>query len=81
MVKSITDSAILNNGIKMPWLGFGTFKIDDGSEVEEAVRAALKTGYRSIDTAAAYNNERGVGTAIRDSGYEVTTTELTLTVT
>jgi len=68
MVKSITDSAILNNGVKMPWFGFGTFQVDDGSEVEGAVKAALKTGYRSIDTAAAYKNERGVGKAIRDSG-------------
>jgi len=68
MIKSITDCAILNNGVKMPWLGFGTFQVDDGSEVEGAVRAALKTGYRSIDTATVYGNERGVGKAIRDSG-------------
>jgi diketogulonate reductase-like aldo/keto reductase len=68
MVKSITDCVILNNGVKMPWLGFGVFQVDDGSEVEGAVKAALNTGYRSIDTAAAYKNERGVGKAIRDSG-------------
>lgn len=68
MIKSITDCAILNNGDKMPWLGFGVFKVDDGPEVEGAVKAALSTGYRSIDTATVYENERGVGKAIRESG-------------
>jgi diketogulonate reductase-like aldo/keto reductase len=52
----------------MPWLGFGVFQIKDGPEVENAVRDALETGYRSIDTASVYGNERGVGKAIRDSG-------------
>jgi diketogulonate reductase-like aldo/keto reductase len=52
----------------MPWLGFGTWQIEDGQEVEHSVRAALEIGYRSIDTAAAYRNERGVGKAMRESG-------------
>jgi diketogulonate reductase-like aldo/keto reductase len=52
----------------MPWLGFGVFKIDDGQDVEQAVSTALEIGYRSIDTAAVYGNERGTGKAIRDSG-------------
>jgi diketogulonate reductase-like aldo/keto reductase len=62
------DGTLLNNGLKMPWLGFGTWQIDDGQEVEHSVRSALGIGYRSIDTAAIYGNERGVGKAIRESG-------------
>lgn len=58
----------LNNGVEMPQIGFGTWKIEDGSEVEHAVAAALDAGYRSIDTAAIYGNESGVGNAIRQSG-------------
>lgn len=52
----------------MPWLGLGVYKSKEGEEVENAVKTALKIGYRSIDTAALYENERGVGKAIRDSG-------------
>ena len=68
MISSIKDSTLLNNGEKMPWLGFGVFQIDDGQEVEQAVMTALEIGYRSIDTATVYGNERGVGTAIQKSG-------------
>jgi diketogulonate reductase-like aldo/keto reductase len=68
MISSIKDCTLLNNGLKMPWLGFGVFQIDDGQEVEQAVRYALEVGYRSIDTAAVYKNEQGVGKAIRESG-------------
>ncbi|MFC2030904.1 aldo/keto reductase [Chloroflexota bacterium] len=68
MISSIQDCTLLNNGLEMPWLGFGVFKIDEGQAVEDAVRSALEIGYRSIDTAAAYRNERGVGKAIRESG-------------
>ncbi|GAA4490318.1 aldo/keto reductase [Microbacterium panaciterrae] len=57
----------LNNGVVMPALGFGVFQTPP-AETEEAVAAALETGYRLIDTAAAYANERGVGDAIRESG-------------
>ncbi len=67
MISSIEDCTLLNNGLKMPWLGFGVFKISDGQEVEQAVRYALEAGYRSIDTAAGYRNEDGVGKAIRES--------------
>lgn len=66
MVKSINDCVALSNGVKMPWLGFGTWKVK--KDVENTVRMALKAGYRSIDTAAAYGNEEGVGKAIKDSG-------------
>jgi diketogulonate reductase-like aldo/keto reductase len=68
MINSIKDCTTLNNGLKMPWLGFGVFKVNDGEEVENAVKSALETGYRHIDTAALYGNERGVGKAIRASG-------------
>jgi diketogulonate reductase-like aldo/keto reductase len=68
MISNIKDCTLLNNGLKMPWLGFGVFKLSDGQEVERAVRYALEIGYRSIDTAAVYKNERGVGKAIRESG-------------
>ena len=63
MNKTIT----LSNGIEMPLLGLGTWKMGDGGEVEGAVRAALEIGYRLIDTAKLYGNEAGVGRAIRDS--------------
>ena len=58
----------LNNGVKMPILGFGVFQIEDAKECEEAVYNALKTGYRLIDTAAAHKNEEVVGRAIKRSG-------------
>ncbi|GAA3432045.1 aldo/keto reductase [Kutzneria kofuensis] len=57
----------LNNGVEIPQLGFGVFQVPD-AETTEAVTSALEAGYRSIDTAAAYGNERGVGEAIKASG-------------
>ncbi|MFF2051839.1 aldo/keto reductase [Leifsonia sp. NPDC058194] len=57
----------LNNGVEMPILGFGVFQIAD-DQTQQAVEAALAAGYRSIDTAAAYGNERAVGAAIAASG-------------
>ncbi|WP_096185939.1 aldo/keto reductase [Evansella halocellulosilytica] len=64
MTDSITSTVTLNNGVKMPWLGLGVYKVEDGEEVKNAVKTALDAGYRSIDTAAFYNNEQGVGEAI-----------------
>ena len=58
---------ILSNGIKMPMLGLGVYLSKDGDEVRNAVKWALDTGYRHIDTAAIYRNERGVGQAIKES--------------
>ncbi|HSV78785.1 MAG TPA: aldo/keto reductase [Ramlibacter sp.] len=58
----------LDNGIEMPILGFGVFQIPDPEECENSVLEALRTGYRLIDTAAAYGNEEAVGRAIRRSG-------------
>jgi 2,5-diketo-D-gluconate reductase A len=59
----------LNDGNRMPQLGFGVFQVP-AEETTEAVGHALRTGYRSIDTAAAYGNEEGVREAIRESGLE-----------
>lgn len=57
----------LNNGVKLPSLGFGVFQTPP-DETEAAVAEALRVGYRHIDTAAGYGNERGVGAAVRASG-------------
>ncbi|MCP5101043.1 MAG: aldo/keto reductase [Chloroflexi bacterium] len=67
MSKHITECVTLNNGLQMPLLGLGVFQSLDGQEVENAIRWALAAGYRSIDTAAMYNNEVGVGRAVTDS--------------
>jgi 2,5-diketo-D-gluconate reductase A len=58
----------LNNGVEMPILGFGVFQVPDPEECERSVLEALRTGYRLIDTAAAYLNEEAVGKAIQKSG-------------
>ncbi|MGW1455686.1 aldo/keto reductase [Salegentibacter agarivorans] len=58
----------LNNGIEMPILGFGVFQVPDYKECKQSVLMALKSGYRLIDTAAAYQNEEAVGDAIKESG-------------
>lgn len=57
----------LNDGNKMPQLGFGVFQVPDLSQAEQAVTDALEVGYRLIDTAAAYQNEEAVGAAIKKS--------------
>lgn len=57
----------LNNGIKMPILGFGVYQIKDPKLCEQSVRTAIDTGYRLIDTAFAYGNENGVGKAVQSS--------------
>lgn len=68
MIETIQGSVTLHNGVKMPQLGFGVFKVKNGSETVESVKKALEAGYRHIDTAAIYGNEEGVGQAIRESG-------------
>lgn len=65
---NLQSTTTLHNGVKMPWLGFGVFRVNEGEEAIESVKAAIKTGYKSIDTAAVYGNEEGVGKAIADSG-------------
>jgi len=68
MTVSIQDYAVLNNGVKMPRLGLGVWKVTDPGDVERAIHAAVQTGYRSIDTASFYKNEAEVGQAIRSCG-------------
>lgn len=60
----------LNNGIEMPMLGLGVYQIPEYEQCKNTVLDALQTGYRSIDTAAAYHNEEAVGQAIKESGIE-----------
>lgn len=62
------DELTLANGVRMPQEGFGVFQIPDHEEAKRVVRDALACGYRLVDTAAAYLNERAVGEAIRESG-------------
>lgn len=65
----LPSSFPLNNGRNVPAVGFGTFQGDAGnSQVKEAVKLALQLGYRHIDGASAYGNEREIGDAIRESG-------------
>jgi diketogulonate reductase-like aldo/keto reductase len=68
MERTIESKAKLNNGVEMPWLGLGVWRTSPGRETRDAVRWALETGYRHIDTAHMYGNEKDVGAAIKDSG-------------
>ena len=68
MPNSLQDTTTLHNGVKMPWFGLGVFKVKEGSEVVDSVMAAIKNGYKSIDTAAVYQNEEGVGQGIKEAG-------------
>ncbi|MDR0399555.1 MAG: aldo/keto reductase [Treponema sp.] len=65
---SLTDGLALSNGVKIPCIGFGTWRAQEGEEAVSAVKAALKAGYRHIDTAAVYGNEDSVGRALKESG-------------
>lgn len=69
-MKKITDlqgTFELHNGVQMPYFGLGVYLSKDGSEVSNAVKVALEHGYRHVDTASIYNNEKGVGQGIRES--------------
>jgi diketogulonate reductase-like aldo/keto reductase len=61
-------SLTLNNGVELPQVGLGVYQAERGEETRQAVRTALELGYRHVDTARAYGNERDVGVAVRDSG-------------
>lgn len=67
MNENLVPKIALNDGVEIPAVGFGTYLIDD-SVAKEAVLSALEVGYRLIDTAEMYGNERGVGAGIRESG-------------
>ncbi|MDG5472732.1 aldo/keto reductase [Jeotgalibacillus sp. ET6] len=62
------NTITLNNGVKMPQIGLGVWQVEDGKEAANAVQKAIEVGYRSIDTAAIYKNEVGVGEGIKASG-------------
>lgn len=69
MTTTTVPTVTLDNGVQMPQLGFGVFQVPE-PETTAAVAAALEAGYRSIDTAAIYGNEAGVGRALAESGIE-----------
>jgi len=62
------EHVVLNNGVRMPLVGFGVFQVTDLAECQRGVEDALRVGYRLVDTAASYQNEEAVGKAIRASG-------------
>lgn len=68
--KMLDDDFILSNGVAIPKIGFGTWQIKEGKEAYESVLMALKIGYRHLDTATVYRNEKSVGRAIKDSGLK-----------
>ena len=67
-MEHLTSTCKLSNGVEIPKVGFGTWQTPDGETAVNAVTQALVSGYRHIDTAAAYKNEGSVGKAIRESG-------------
>ena len=69
-MKKMTDAFILANGVEIPCVGFGTWQTPDGECAVESVKAAIKSGYRHIDTAAYYGNESSVGKAISECGID-----------
>ncbi|NML38377.1 aldo/keto reductase [Chitinophaga sp. G-6-1-13] len=66
-ITDLTGTVQLANGVKMPYFGLGVWQTNDGQEVIDAVTYALDAGYRHIDTAAIYENEEGVGTAVANN--------------
>ena len=68
--EGLLQSTTLNTGAGMPWLGLGVHKMGDDATTTTAVRTAIELGYRSIDTASLYGNERGVGEGVRSSGVD-----------
>lgn len=68
MKLSLNDTQSLNNGVRMPALGLGTWQAEQGSQTEQAILDAFEVGYRHIDTAKIYKNEESVGKAFRVSG-------------
>ena len=68
MIKNLNSTIRLNNGVEIPPIGFGVFRMENLEECEKATIEAIKAGYRLIDTAAAYKNEEAVGRAIKNCG-------------
>ncbi|WP_420839258.1 aldo/keto reductase [Clostridium rhizosphaerae] len=65
-MNNLKNTVTLNNGVKMPWLGLGVFRVEDSQNLVDAVKAAIKNGYRSIDGAAIYGNEVSMGKGIAE---------------
>jgi diketogulonate reductase-like aldo/keto reductase len=70
MTQHLQATTTLHNGVRMPWFGLGVFKVEEGSELVQAIKAAVKHGYRSIDTAAIYQNEKSTGQGIHEALQE-----------
>ena len=69
-MERLTDAFVLNNGYKIPCIGYGTWLIEEGDIAVDTVQQAIKAGYRHIDTAFYYKNEQSVGIAIKKSGID-----------
>lgn len=69
-MKNTVECFRLNNGVLIPKIGFGTYKVEDGQETVNSIKWALEAGYRHIDTASIYRNEVSVGTGITESGID-----------
>ena len=70
MMKSISDTLVMHNGVTIPCMGFGTWQTPDGEIAVDSIVSAVKAGYRNIDTAQAYCNEESVGAGIRKAVAE-----------
>ena len=68
IMHNLQETYTLTNGVKIPCIGYGTYKMTDGDSTRQAVETAIACGYRHIDTAAFYQNEKTVGEAIKNSG-------------
>jgi len=80
-MKNLQSTTTLHNGTKMPWLGLGVFKVEEGPELVNAVKTAITHGYRSVDTAAIYGNEVGVGQGVREAIEETSVARKDLFIT
>ncbi|HEY1095543.1 MAG TPA: aldo/keto reductase, partial [Glycomyces sp.] len=67
-MSELSTTITMSGGAEIPRYGYGTFRIEDGSDVRSAVATALEVGYRLVDTAVGYHNEAGVGQAVKESG-------------
>ena len=70
-MKQLTDGFVLENGRKIPCIGYGTWQTPDGETAVASVKEAVRIGYRHIDAAACYGNEAGVGRGICESGIVI----------
>ncbi len=70
MKKCLQDTFVLYNGVQIPCIGYGTYKMTDSEQTTNAILNAIECGYRHIDTAAFYQNERNVGQAVRECGLK-----------